>query len=119
MKKSIGFSYSNRNKGNKKTTAKVSSDKRRRIGYKHYDNVSELPAIPEVKEEVAAAAPATNLVSTAHSQLIEKINGVASLILSDDFPKLSPAEKTTYVSLLISNVALEAELSATKVLAKK
>jgi hypothetical protein len=80
---------------------------RRRIGFINYDEPTEAVATTVEKREESGI-----VLSSSHSELLEKIGNIVDLITGSQFAKMNKDEKLSYINVLISSVALEAELSA-------
>ena len=82
---------------------------KKKIGFVNYENTEA-----ETTEQSLVCIPIDTDVSNSHADLLGRINCVSNLILSEEFSSMTGEQKTNYLTVLISSVALDAELKTLK-----
>ncbi len=80
-----------------------------RIGYKHFDKVSN-----RVKKEKVAED--TNRITPAQASVIETIETLTAVIVSDLFASFSIVQKISYLEQLKEYVSINAEVNVKNVM---
>lgn len=89
---------------------------RNRVGFKHYDEEPQTPetttTTPAVVSEEKKGTEKTFLMSPAHAEALENIKNLSEIICDKNFANdFNEAQRIAFVSELIKNASINAELS--------